>query len=200
MKAFLRSKNLANQNLDFLQWRNLTTACTRPRIAGLSSARRRACYVKCAAGDTGRYAELEEIVYCMEKEFLNPAGLPKWEQSFSQVVVVKCGDIRTIYLSGQVSVDQENNLIGQGDLKTQAGQAFRNLEVALAAAGATTSDVVRLNIYLVNYKPADSALVSEAFRGVFPHKNLPASTWLGVEALALEGLLVEVDAVAVIES
>jgi enamine deaminase RidA (YjgF/YER057c/UK114 family) len=136
----------------------------------------------------------------MQKQFINPPGLPKWEQSFSQVVVVHNSSTSTIYLSGQVSVDQENNLIGAGDLSVQAEQAFANLERALAAAGATPADVVKINIYIKNYQPTDAATVREAMRRVFRHKELPASTWLGVETLALEGLLIEVDAVAVVEA
>jgi len=135
----------------------------------------------------------------MSKEFLNPPDLPNWQQAFSQVVIVKSGAARTIYVAGQVSVDKEKNLIGEGNLKVQAEQTFRNLETALAVAGATTEDVVKVNIYVKNYKPVDAAIISEAFRRAFPQKNLPASTWLGVETLAEEGFLIEVDAVAVVE-
>ncbi len=135
----------------------------------------------------------------MSKEFLNPPDLPNWRQAFSQVVIVKSGAARTIYVAGQVSVNKEKNLIGEGDLKIQAEQTFRNLEKALAAARATTEDVVKVNIYVKNYKHAEAAIIREAFRRAFPQKNLPASTWLGVETLAEEGFLIEVDAVAVVE-
>ncbi len=135
----------------------------------------------------------------MNKEFLNPSNLPNWQQSFSQVVIIKSGAARTIYVAGQVSVDQEKNLIGAGDLKAQAVQTFKNLEIALAAAGATTADVVKVNIYVKNYQPVDAAIITEAFRRAFPQQNLPVSTWLGVETLAEEGFLIEVDAIAVVE-
>ncbi|MBD0369912.1 MAG: RidA family protein [Pyrinomonadaceae bacterium] len=135
----------------------------------------------------------------MNKEFINPVTLPNWEQSFSQVVIVSHDKSKTIYISGQVSVDEKQNLIGEGDLKTQALRAFQNLEVALVTAGATTADVVKLNIYVKDYKPEDALPVGEALRQYFPQKNLPASTWLGVQSLAKEGFLIEVDAVAVVE-
>src|SRR5690242_3803155 len=115
----------------------------------------------------------------MNKEFINPPALPNWEQTFSQVVIISHGASKTVYLSGQVSVDENQNLIGEGDLRAQALRAFQNLEVALAAAGAETADVVKLNIYVKNYKPEDADVVSEALRKHFPQKNLPASTWLG---------------------
>jgi enamine deaminase RidA (YjgF/YER057c/UK114 family) len=66
----------------------------------------------------------------VNKEFLNPPDLPNWQQAFSQVVIVESSAARTIYVAGQVSVDKENNLIGEGDLKVQAEQTFRNLEIA----------------------------------------------------------------------
>ena len=76
----------------------------------------------------------------------------------------------------------------------------KNLERALAAAGASPEDVVKLNVYLVDYEPEQAGIVREAMRKVFRHKELPASTWLGVEKLALEGLLIEVDAIAVVDA
>jgi 2-iminobutanoate/2-iminopropanoate deaminase len=135
----------------------------------------------------------------MAKEFINPLALPDWGQSFTQVIIVRRAPAKTVYVSGQVAVDQYQNLIGEGDLGAQAMKAFQNLEAALAAGGATTKDVVRLNIYVKDYKPADAAPVSEALRRYFPHEHLPTSTWLGVQALAKEGFLIEVDAVAVVE-
>jgi enamine deaminase RidA (YjgF/YER057c/UK114 family) len=136
----------------------------------------------------------------MNKEFLNPANLPDWRPTFSQIVVVKAGGVRTIYVAGQVSVDEERRLVGADNLKLQAEQAFLNLERALAAAGASTADVVKINIYVKHYQPSDAAIVGEAFRHAFPHRNLPVSTWLGVESLAESGFLIEVDAVAVVEA
>ncbi|MBD2703055.1 RidA family protein [Spirosoma sp. BT702] len=133
----------------------------------------------------------------MEKHFINPPQLPNWEQAFSQVVVVKSDSLQTIYLSGQVAMDQNLKLVGEHDLKRQATKAFENLQIALASVGAAPKDVVKITIYVKDYKPTDATIVGDVFRNAFPHKNLPASTWLGVQALALEGLLIEIDAVAV---
>ncbi|MFL6212143.1 MAG: RidA family protein [Pyrinomonadaceae bacterium] len=133
----------------------------------------------------------------MTREFINPDALPNWAQAFTQVVVVAPG--RTVHVAGQVAVDKDKNLVGAGDLGAQALRAFENLATALAAGGATTADVVKLNIYVKNYQPTDAEAVSAALRQFFPHERLPASTWLGVQSLAQEGFLIEVDAVAVIE-
>src|SRR6185295_9479087 len=135
----------------------------------------------------------------MHKEFLNPPTLPDWQPAFSQVVIVKAGGVRTIYVAGQVSVGAGRKLISMGNLKLQAEQAFGNLTRALTAAGASTADVVKINIYVKHYKPSDATVVSEAFQHTFPYRKLPVSTWLGVESLAEEGFLIEVDAVAVVD-
>jgi enamine deaminase RidA (YjgF/YER057c/UK114 family) len=134
----------------------------------------------------------------MEKHFINPPELPNWENDFSQVVIVKSDSIQTIYLSGQVSVNHDNELVGESDLIAQSAQAFQNLQTALNSAGAKTSDVVKINIFVKDYNPTKATIVGDAFRKAFPHEKLPASTWLGVQALALEGLLIEIDATAVI--
>ena len=135
----------------------------------------------------------------MTKEFINPQSLPNWAQSFTQVITVSAVvPPKIIYISGQVAVDEDKNLIGDGDLAAQAMQAFRNLESALLAGGATTADVVKINIYVKDYKSENAAPVSEALRRYFPRQQMPTSTWLGVQALAKEGFLIEVDAVAIV--
>jgi enamine deaminase RidA (YjgF/YER057c/UK114 family) len=135
----------------------------------------------------------------MPKEFLNPAGLPNWSESFSQVVIMRTGPTRTIHVSGQVAVDAENRVVGRGDLAAQADLAFRNLARALAAADAKPEDVVRLGIYVRDYRRDQAGVVRDAMRRVFTGDRLPASTWLGVQALALDDLLIEVEATAVVE-
>jgi enamine deaminase RidA (YjgF/YER057c/UK114 family) len=135
----------------------------------------------------------------MTKEFINPPDLPNWKQAFSQIVVVSNAGSRTVYVSGQVSVDKEKKLIGAGDLRAQADQAFQNLLTALQAGGAKPSDVVKLNIYVKDYKPADAVVIGEALHRHFPQRELPTSTWLGVQSLAEDGFLIEVDAIAVVE-
>ena len=56
----------------------------------------------------------------MDKDFINPPALPNWKEAFSQIIVVPSSAAKTIYISGQVSVDKEKNLIGEGDLSLQA--------------------------------------------------------------------------------
>jgi enamine deaminase RidA (YjgF/YER057c/UK114 family) len=135
----------------------------------------------------------------MKKDYLNPSDLPNWSQTFSQVVVVQTGSTRTVYLSGQVSVDSENKVVGPGDLGRQTEVALENLSKALAAAGATTADVVRLGIYVKDYRREQAEIISAALRKKFVAGKMPASTWLGVSSLALDDLLIEIEATAVID-
>jgi enamine deaminase RidA (YjgF/YER057c/UK114 family) len=62
------------------------------------------------------------------------------------------------------------------------------------------ANVVKLNIYVVSYRPEHARVVTAALREVFPTERLPASTWLGVQSLALAELLIEIDAIAVTPS
>jgi enamine deaminase RidA (YjgF/YER057c/UK114 family) len=129
-----------------------------------------------------------------QKEFNNPEGLPK-SSGYTQVVTVRGG--RTVYISGQVAFNAKGELVGASDLRAQLVQVFQNLKTALAAAGATTADVVKLNYYVVGYKPSQIVLIREVRDQFFPSQNRPASTLAGVESLFQDGILVEVEAIAV---
>jgi len=96
-------------------------------------------------------------------------------------------------------VDREGKLVGPGDLKTQARQAANNLKLALEAAGATAADIVKTNTYIVNYKQADYSAMREARAELFPSGEPPASTLVGVTSLAVERLMVEMEAIAVVK-
>jgi len=102
----------------------------------------------------------------------------------------------TIYISGEVPLDSLGHLVGPGDLKAQAQQAFANLAFVLKIAGARPTDVTKLNVYVVNFHPGDFATIKEAAVEFFPQRNPPAGVVLGVQALPQEGMLIAVDAVA----
>ncbi len=131
----------------------------------------------------------------MEKHFFNPSSVHK-PRGYTHVVAVDGG--RMVFVAGQVAFDQDGNLVGTGNLRAQADKALDNLVAALAAAGATAADVVKINTYVVSYKPADLAIVREARARFFGDQNPPASTLIGVQALAVEGLLIEIEAVAAV--
>jgi enamine deaminase RidA (YjgF/YER057c/UK114 family) len=129
-------------------------------------------------------------------EHLRPEGLLH-NPAFSQVVTAS--GRRTIYTAGQVSIDARGAPVGAGDLAEQAAQALRNVGLALAAAGASYSDVVKITTYVVNYKPEHRAVISKARATFIPSEKPPASTLVGVAALAMPEWLVEIEAVAVVD-
>jgi enamine deaminase RidA (YjgF/YER057c/UK114 family) len=133
----------------------------------------------------------------MEKKFINPDTMSA-PRGYTHVVSVEDPG-KMIFVSGQVAVDKEGKLVGAGDLGAQTRQAAANLKAALEAAGATTTDIVKLNSYIVNYKPSDYAAFREARAALAAGGNPPASTLIGVAALAVEGLLVELEAIAMVK-
>lgn len=128
-------------------------------------------------------------------QHLRPDGLLH-NPAFSQVVVAS--GTKTIYVAGQVSIDAEGKLVGPGDLGIQTEQAMRNVGLALKAAGAGYADIVKITTYVVNYKPEHRAVISKARSSFFAGGTPPASTLLGVAALALPEWMIEIEAVAVI--
>jgi enamine deaminase RidA (YjgF/YER057c/UK114 family) len=132
------------------------------------------------------------------KQAINPpAVFPSLEHGFSQAVVAS--GTKTLYVSGQAAWDSRQQLVGGADLEAQAKQAFANLRTVVEAAGGTLADVVAVRIYVVDYRPEKAASVARAFREFFSADVKPASTWVGVAALADPGFLIEVEATAVLE-
>jgi enamine deaminase RidA (YjgF/YER057c/UK114 family) len=128
-------------------------------------------------------------------EFINPPGLANFG-TFSQVATARGG--KTIHISGQVAWNAQGKVVGAGDLNAQTVQVFENLKVALAAAGAGFRDVVKFTIYVVDLKPQDRAVISEIRNRYLDPARLPASTMIGVDALVMEELRIEVEAIAVV--
>ncbi len=131
----------------------------------------------------------------VSNQFLNPAGLSK-PAGYTHVVTTQPGKV--IFLAGQTALNAKGEVVGAGDLRAQATQVFENLKTALSAAGATFNDVVKLNYYVVNMKPADPPVIREV-RGKFVSaEHPPASTLVGVAALARPEFLIEIEAIAVV--
>jgi enamine deaminase RidA (YjgF/YER057c/UK114 family) len=129
-------------------------------------------------------------------QHLRPDGLLH-NPAFSQLVIAS--GTRTIYTAGQVAIDERGALIGAGDLAEQTAQAMRNVGLALAAAGASYADIAKITTYVVNYKPEHRTVIGRARAPFFANRTPPASTLVGVTALALPEWLVEIEAVAVVD-
>ena len=111
-------------------------------------------------------------------------------------VVVASGR-RLVTTAGAVPLDAEGNLVGSGDLLVQVRQTLENLVLALEAVGARAQDVIKITVYVVAAERADLGSVWN----VVQQSDIAgtASTLLGVSMLALEGQLVEIEAIAVLE-
>lgn len=116
-------------------------------------------------------------------------GVP-WEDAYGYSQALRVGD--TVYISGQLAHDSQG-LVGEGDIVKQCEATFANLDRVLENFGAARSQVINTAVVLVNLREnfAEAAAAHRAYFG----DHRPASTALGVEALALPGQLVEVRAV-----
>ena len=134
----------------------------------------------------------------MPKEYLNPNSLfSSLPHGFSQVVIAT--GRKMVFVSGQTAWDARKNIVGGDSVLEQARQAFRNLETAMEAAGGTLKKVVALRIYVVDYQAESGTAVGIALREFFSPENPPASTWIGVSALAVPEFLIEIEATAVLD-
>lgn len=123
-------------------------------------------------------------------------GVPSpysWDAPFLYSQATRVGDL--IFVSGQAAVGPEGTVVGEGDFDAQAAQVFANLEAVLAAAGSSLQKVAKVNIYLtdVAYFPKVLELRAKYFREPYP-----ADTTVEVTALALPGLMIEIDAIATV--
>ena len=122
----------------------------------------------------------------IEKEYIEP------NEGFTQTVVVKTGNFKTLYISGQ---------IGDGaNLEAQTIDTFQTLEKQLQNCNATFKDVVKMNTYIVNFNPeVDLPIFRKVRKQFLGNEDYPASTLVGIQSLGRKEWLIEIEAIAVIE-
>ena len=127
-----------------------------------------------------------------ERRFLSPETLAP---PFGYSHVVDAPASRIIYISGQVPLGTDGQLVGQGDFEAQTRQVFQNLSAALEAADASWADVVKLNYFLrdVGQIASVRAIRDEHVDTERP----PASTLVEVSGLFRDDVLIEIEAVAI---
>lgn len=132
----------------------------------------------------------------VETTILNPEGLYNPEPyGFSHVVISKGGN-SIVHLAGQGGEDKEGKL--SPEFAKQVEQAYKNLSIALEAANAKPNQVAKLTTYVVNYDQSMLDIMTLHVRKTFG-KTLPAQSLVPVPRLAIDGMLFEVDAVAIID-
>jgi 2-iminobutanoate/2-iminopropanoate deaminase len=104
----------------------------------------------------------------------------------------------TLYMAGQVALDEELRIVGPGDAEEQARQVWRNIQAICEKAGGKVTDVVRVSTYLADANDVEA--VHTARKEFFPDGDYPCATVVQVAKLGLPGLLLETEAIAVIGS
>jgi enamine deaminase RidA (YjgF/YER057c/UK114 family) len=128
-------------------------------------------------------------------KFINPKGLYNpAHNGYSHLAVFPAG-WRMILPAGQGG-ETEDEVLSE-DFGTQLKQAVRNTETVLAAAGAKISDVAKFTLYVVDHDREKFRIIRNEFDRVWGDRK-PAWTLAPVPALALEGMLVEIDVIAVV--
>lgn len=129
----------------------------------------------------------------MKVEYLNPKGL--FESPFFTHTVAASGVQKLVYVSGQVSYDAKGAVV-KGDMREQSEQVFESVTRNLKAAGASWSDVIKMNGYMVGMNPDRVNTYREVRTRYVDAERLPASTLVGVERLVHDDLLLEVEVIA----
>jgi enamine deaminase RidA (YjgF/YER057c/UK114 family) len=128
-------------------------------------------------------------------KFLNPSTMPA-TRGYTHAVETR-GPSRTIYLAGQLGMTPDGKFAGgPGDFRAQAAQAFENLKLGLAAAGASFDHLVKITVYFT-----DMANLQSYFEVRDRYVNIeapPASTAVQISKLARDGALFEIEAIAVV--
>lgn len=127
------------------------------------------------------------------RKLLNPPELHA-APGFTHVVVAPGAGLA--FLSGQVALDPEFALLGEGDLGEQTKAAMLNIKTALDAIGASWEDVYRRTIYTL--QPTEYQVITAAIEAVQGSTDHPAQTIIGVTGLAVEGLLIEIEVTVVL--
>jgi reactive intermediate/imine deaminase len=107
---------------------------------------------------------------------------------------IRVGD--TLYIAGQVALDEKLRLVGPGDAQAQARQTWSNIQKVVEAAGGKITDVVRVTTYVADL--GDIEAIHAVRREFFPDGDYPVATVVQAAKLGLPGLLLETEAFAVI--
>ena len=130
----------------------------------------------------------------MHKTYSNPDTVAPPAARYSHAVRVELGDGALIYVCGQLPIDAEGNLVGEGDIAGQTEQVFENMSAVLEANGASMRDVVQTNTYITDVSRI--AEVNEVRARHFSEGAAPTSTTVEVGGLARPEWMVEIEAVA----
>ena len=126
----------------------------------------------------------------------NPEGVHAPAGRYYHLARMQASEL--LFLAGQVALDIDGNIVGNGDVGVQTRQAFQNIGRVLESAGASYGNIVQLTTYLVGRESVQPYFESRAglFDEIFADGRCPPNTLLVISGLATEEMLVEVVAVA----
>jgi 2-iminobutanoate/2-iminopropanoate deaminase len=119
-------------------------------------------------------------------------GMP-WEKEYGYAQALKVGD--TVYVSGQVSHDDNGNIVGLGNMEAQMRQAYANIRKVLAQYGATMDNIVDEILFVTDMNTAFAAAV-KCREDIFFGTPVVASTIIQIQRLAFPELMIEIKCVA----
>ena len=102
----------------------------------------------------------------------------------------------TLYIAGQIANDVDGNLVGLGDIESQARQVFTNLKSILEEAGGNLDNIVKMTTFLTHYNFIEGY---RKIRSEYLSEPFPPNTLLIIESLALPEFIIEIEAVAVLD-
>ena len=119
---------------------------------------------------------------------------PDFYAPFRISQAIRAGNL--LFVSGQAAIDESGEVVGAGDFDAQAAQVFENLRAVLRAGGSDLDRVIKVTIFVTDmgYFPKILELRERYFS-----KPYPADTIVEIEALGLPELILEIEAVAIVE-
>jgi len=128
------------------------------------------------------------------REYLNPDARQR-ERAYSPAVKVTGGT--TIYMAGQTGYQDDRGEVYPGDFDSQVGVAFERMRKTLEAAGGQLEDIVTMTVFITDM--SNGTRFTQLRRQFFPENRYPASALIGIKELARPEMLVEIQAIAVVD-
>ncbi|HXT53775.1 MAG TPA: RidA family protein [Candidatus Eisenbacteria bacterium] len=128
------------------------------------------------------------------KEYLKSDARQR-ERAYSPAVKVTGGT--TIYMAGQTGYQDDRGEVYPGDFDSQVGVAFERMRKTLEAAGGQLEDIVTMTVFITDM--SNGTRFTQLRRQFFPEDRYPASALIGIKELARPEMLVEIQAIAVVD-
>ncbi len=132
----------------------------------------------------------------IKKETLSPNNFTKKTGSYSQGLAVSCGNAKWVFVTGQIAMDANGEVVSPNDIEGQTEYVFENIKTILAESGATLDDVVKVQIFLT-----DISLFGKVtpIRNKYLAVSQPVSTLVEVSSLVKDGCMIEIEVIAIKE-